>query len=162
MNALRIVQELADRGGQNICVAFRRNAKTLKTNPPPFRIEKQTVGTFRAGVNYENRAAIVEKREDGIEAQGLKGKTWELFPYILKSEKTGELQLRLTPSSGDTKTIVQWFKNGQPVAKADVAPYLLASETAEKTQDKGEFCFDIGCEKVLAIGERPENPVAYL
>lgn len=162
MNALAIVKELANRGGQNVCVTFRRDAKTLKTNPPPFVIEKQTCGTFRAGVNHENRADIIEKRENGIEAQGLKGKTWELFPYILKSEKTGDLLLRLTPSSGDTKSIVQWFANGRPVTKAEVAPYLLASETAEKSQDKGEFCFDIGCEKVLAIGERPENPVAYL
>mgnify|MGYP001581954581 CR=1 FL=1 len=162
MNALRIVQELADRGGQNVHVAFRRKAKTLKTNPPPFKIEKQTVGVFRAGIDYENRSAVAEKREAGIETQGLKGKTWELFPYILKSEASGKLLLRLNPSSGETRSTVQWFANGQPVTKAEVAPYLLSSETAEKTVEKGEFCFDVGCENIVAIGEKIETPLAYL
>lgn len=163
MNALEIMEKLGGKAGQNVCVAFRREAKTRKTNPPPFRIEKQTCGTFRAGINYENRAAVQDKRESGIEAVGLIGKRWAHFPYILQSEKAPEkLYLRLNPTSGTARPFVQWFADGKPVALETVAPYLLASETAERETPQGEFCFDIGADNVLFVGEKVDNPAAYL
>lgn len=155
MNPLEIVAKLANRKGQNVPFTYERAAKVRAKNPPPFAITKRTTGIFRAGIDHENRAAIMEKRAEGVESAGLSGRTWEFFPFILKSEKTEKSMLRLYPTSGTARPSVEWFADGSPVALEAVAPYLLASELpkpADERQPQGEFCFDIPCENVLAIG----------
>ena len=163
MNALNLVSFHENKRGQNVTVAWRRDAHTRKTNPPPFKLEKQTVARVTTGKDHERRAGVVELRESGKEAAGLSGKEWKTFPLILSSVKTGKEYLRVYPGTGtESAPLVQWFADGKPVAKSDVAPYLLASETNERERDAALDCFDVGCENIVAIGEKIETPLAYL
>lgn len=162
MKISEILAKLTPHKGQNITLAWRRAAKVRKLNPPPFLIEKQTVARVRTGIDHENRAPVLEKRADGIEAQGLKGFRWLEFPFILASESTGKPYVRAYPQTGtESRPRVQWFADGVPVGLEDVRPYLLASETSERESDGCE-CWNLSADSLVAIGEKIENANSYL
>jgi hypothetical protein len=121
---------LAAPGGAFISAAWRRPAKTRKGVSA--LVEKSVAAhSLTFGVAYDNRAVVREGREDGTlpaENAGLRGFTWEVFPRILRADKTGKLYARLNVTAG-SKFAAVWFLNGKRVEKSIVAPLLLASET---------------------------------
>jgi hypothetical protein len=72
----------------------RRLMKTLKKFSH-LKFEKESSYLCRIGIEYENMGVVKQVRGEGKQATGLKGKVWELYPYILRSEKTDNLLLRI-------------------------------------------------------------------
>ena len=85
--------------GQFLSVSWKRPAKVYQD--VNLLIEKKVRAVnVRAGVSYDARASVQDKRESGElprENAGLRGMEWakddkgeSLFPHVLKSIKTGE------------------------------------------------------------------------
>jgi len=106
-------------------------------------LTKRTKMLCRIGVAYDNKAAVIEGRDNGdlpAENAGLNGFEWEQYPTILKAIKTGLLYIRLEKGTfKNVQTVVQYFLDGQEVKKADYEHTMLASETTEREDFAGTF-----------------------
>jgi hypothetical protein len=135
-NKLDIIQAILNKKGQIATLSTKRPLKLLSK----FRnvnIDAYKVSTFQAriGANYENLASIKEKREDGIEAQPLVGKSFVIHPYILKSDKTGKLYVRLYSIKNNFNRKNEFFVNGVKLEEKQLKDYCLAEEYTEKGFD---------------------------
>ena len=126
-------------------------AKELKTRKGVEDTVMKVVTTQgRFGVKYDNIQAVKEARENGTAIAGsmpdcLK---WE-NDYIIKNEKTGKYQLRVTRvHNNPVKTV--YLKNGVPVEKSEVEPLCLKSEFTSYSSTPVPV-YNIGIEKVLKI-----------
>lgn len=112
----------------------RRQMKTLKTFCD-LKIEKESSYLCRIGIEYENMGVVKQVREEGKEASGLKGKVWEIYPYILRSEKTDNLLLRIyavNPEKGLEGIEKKYYINDIEVTDIlQVKACCLASEFKE-------------------------------
>jgi hypothetical protein len=128
--------------------------KMRKGTQPLF---KETTTVVRCGIAYDNRAIVVEKRESGdlpAENAGLSGKEWVEFPVILRSVKSGELSIRLTPSSFGIVPKVRYLTpDGEEVSKETAIAACLASEFP-KTKET-PLAFDVPI-KYLTLLHRAE------
>lgn len=157
MDAVSISNQLADRkAGSFYSVTMRRQAKTFKTYTGGV-IEKESTMT---GIlcQYANRAPVKNAVEDGIREEP------ELPSHIQNSFKIGNVNF-WAGKNGKTyltfcavgKPKVQWYLDGEPCNKADVAEYLLASETSKpidksETEEKGQAVFfGIDVENILSV-----------
>lgn len=121
----------ANPGGMLACV-WQRDCKTRKGIT--VSIEKRVAAhSLQFAAAYDNRATVQDKRESGespAENQGLRGFTWEVFPRILRAEKSGKLYARLNVTKA-TRFATVYFLDGKRIDKATIAPYLLASEISK-------------------------------
>jgi len=162
---LATVNELVEaamgtRKGVNVRLAWRRDCKVKKSVTD--LIEKATVGVGRIGIDYDNQAAVIEKRENGElpeESQPIwhgKGE-WVIFPYLIRHTDTNQLYLRLYKGTGNAIPKVQFYRNDEPVSKESLDSELLSSE---KSTEKDGDCYCVKIEDMTMIGkigvEEPE------
>ena len=137
--------------GQFANIEYARPCKVKKGAP---EITKETKAyNVRIGAQYD--ALKTTKEAKGVTTteeahalnQGLNGMEWVVYPYILKSVKTGKEYIRLETAK-NTKFETIYKVNGKEVTKAEIEPYLLASEKA-----KGEMptVMNIGIENITEI-----------
>ena len=123
-----ILETFLNKRGQFLSVIWRRDAKTKKGCP--HKIEKLVAAhSIRAGVVYDNMAAVADKRESGelpAENAGLPWGAWYLFPHII--EHKGNYYFRFALNKGVSKFETTWLCDGVAVTFDDVAAWLLASE----------------------------------
>ena len=131
--------------GQICSIKYKTNLKFYKQFDSFFgeRVMKRLV---RVGINYENRAMTVEKRESGIPPTGLRGFEWVCFPHLLKN-KIGKYHVRFYPF-GNNIPGVEYFLNGQSIEKNQIESYLLSSELESSI---GAECINIKLENILEI-----------
>lgn len=122
--------------GQIVNLTTNRQVKYLKTVTvaPTFK-----VSTFqcRAGVNYDNIAAVKEDRASGelpAENAGLNGVEWVAFPHLLRGIKSGKYQFRCTRLNGGNRTAVAFIRDGKEISREEAMAGTLASESREGEQ----------------------------
>jgi hypothetical protein len=152
------VNELIDsametKKGVNTRLAWRRSCKVKKSCNDI--IEKACIAVGRLGIDYDNQAAVIAKRESGElpeQSQPIwhgKGE-WIIFPYLIRHVDTNQLYLRLYSGTSSTaKASVQYYRNGETATFESVENDLLASEKGEKTGD----CFCVKLEDMTMIGK---------
>lgn len=136
-------------------ITYSKQLKTRKGVADVITKRSETQGRF--GVDYDNIKTVYQARNTGelpTENAGLSGMEWveDGFPYFLKSQKTGKIQLRVSRvNSGNNKTT--YYKNGVECQKADVEALCLKSEFPDyKKDDKVPHpIFNIGIEKIESI-----------
>lgn len=146
MNAQAIANALNTRNtGQFFTVLMRRPAKTFKGVSEVVEKESEMQGIL---CDYANRAPVKAAVADGMRDEP------ELPSHIEKSFKIGNVRFWQgkngktylpVPATGNTPK-AKWFLNGEEVTKAEVEPYLLASETRpqptkDELEEKGQARF---------------------
>lgn len=144
------VAKLVNLHGQFVVITMRRPLKVKKGVPETIKESRFAV---RIGVNYDNQKAVVEKRESGelpAENAGLIGREWIVFPYILRSLKSGKFQVRCTPIHNNPMAVreVRYFRNGQEITKAQAEEGAYASEFAEREPTDA---FDITVDNITHV-----------
>jgi hypothetical protein len=128
--------------GANIMVEWERPVK-VRAAYKGLPLTKRTKMLCRIGVAYDNKASVIEGRDNGdlpAENAGLKGFEWEQYPTLLRAEKTGLLYIRLEAGTfKNVQTIVQYFLDGQEVKKADYEHTMLSNETQTREDFAGTF-----------------------
>lgn len=137
--------------GQFTNLTYAKPCKTLKNAPI---IEKTTKAfNVRVGAQYDALKVVqtikgtTSTEETHEKNNGLKGMEWVVYPYILKSIKSGKEYLRLETAK-NTRFETVYTMNGQVVNKADVEPYLQASE---KKSGEMPIVMNIGLENIIEI-----------
>lgn len=133
MDSESIKDFLLTRKGQFSKAIWHRPCKTLKAFAH-MSIVKCTTVVVRTGIDYENLTSTKEGRADGtlpsVNAGLLPGQSWEQFPYLINSEKSG-LMVRVYPNCG--QRIVSYYVNNILMSQEEIAPYVLASELRESS-----------------------------
>ena len=116
--------------GTNINLCWKRPVKCKKNSP---KIEKEVCSSGRLGVKYDNIGAVQAKRASGeLPAQnaGLPDwQEWQMYPYLLAHKTSGQVYLRMTPSTlKHAKTTVTWYCNGVECDYDVIKHFLYASE----------------------------------
>jgi hypothetical protein len=151
MEMMKIMQAITNgKGGQFRSITWERQLKAYK-GLTDIVTKKTIASALRMGVAYDNKSAVIEKRENGelpSENQGLNGYKWIMFPYILESIKSGSLQLRVT-TANNTKYESHYYLNGKEVSKEKLNGIALASEL----QSSGTMAdvFNLKIENILEI-----------
>jgi len=129
-----------------------RTVRPIKVRKGCAEILKDSRFTVRIGVNYDNQKAVVEKRENGdlpAENAGLIGREWIVFPYILRSIKSGKYMVRCSPVHNDAcKRSVEFTRNGKTITREEAAVDAYASEFAEREPTDA---FDITVDNIVEI-----------
>jgi hypothetical protein len=116
--------------GQFFSIVWRRPMKTRKGTTS--LIEKMVSGVFRAGIDYDNKQSVQDKRESGelpAVNQGLPWGQWLVFPHIISHK--GNLYLRIYPANAN-QVRAEYFLNGESARREEIEPLCLASEFAER------------------------------
>ena len=101
------------------------------------------------------KAAVASGDRDEPETPSWVTRTFKIGAVKFWESAKGETYLCI-PTTGNTPK-VQWYLNGQPVDKADVAQYLLASENLkpvdkEAQAEKGQASFNaIKVDNILEV-----------
>lgn len=137
--------------GQFTNLTYARTCKVKKNSPV---IEKMTKAfNVRVGAQYDalkvvqNIKGTTTTEETHEKNNGLNGMEWVVYPYILKSIKSGKEYLRLETAK-NTRFETVYTMDGRVVDKAEVEPYLLASE---KSKGEMPIVMNIGLENITEI-----------
>jgi len=139
-----VLAYLLTRKGQIVTVHARREMKTRKAVVST--VEKESVFQAQVGVDYDNKARVIEKRESGelpTENAGLPWGQWVQFPYVI--EHKGNFYFRFSVVRNNFIPSVKYFIDGVETTKEQITPLCLASEFAEKT---GE-CFNFKLKDII-------------
>jgi hypothetical protein len=144
------VARLVNLHGQFATLTMRRPLKVKKGVAETIKESRFTV---RIGVNYDNQKAVQEKRESGdlpAENAGLIGREWVVFPYILRSLKTGKFQVRCTPIHNNPMAVreVHFYRDGKEITRAEAEVGAYASEFAEREPTDA---FDITVDNITHV-----------
>lgn len=118
-------------------VEYSRPVKVKKGCPTIIKTTKAL--NVRIGAQYDAMKAVqtakgVTSTEEAHALNtGLKGFEWVNYPTILKSTKTGDNYVRIETNS-NTHFETVYAMDGKEVSKADIEPFMLASE-----KSKGEM-----------------------
>lgn len=124
-----ILEKLMNKRGQITSITYqtdlvlRKKLEKTKDQIKGVRIVYNRL--MRVGINYENRAATIAKREDGIEKSKLRGLEWVAYPYLLKN-KDNDLYFRFYPF-GSNEPIVKYFLNGEEYSWDNISEFFLAN-----------------------------------
>ena len=137
--------------GQFANVQYARACKTLKGAPEIVKTTKAY--NVRIGAQYD--ALQTTKEAKGVTTteeahavnKGLNGMEWVVYPYILRSLKTGKEYIRLETAK-NTRFETVYTVNGKEVVKADIEQYLQASE---KKSGEKPTVMNIGIENITDI-----------
>lgn len=116
--------------GQFFSIVWRRPMKTRKGTES--LVEKMVSGVFRAGIDYDNKQSVQEKRESGelpATNQGLPWGQWLVFPHVISHK--GNLYLRIYPANAN-QVKAEYFLNGESARREEIEPLCLASEFQER------------------------------
>lgn len=143
---LQIIESL--KGGQFHNIAWEKTLKTRKGITDT--VTKKSSAIVRLGVSYDNKQAVIDKRENGelpSENQGLPYGKWEIFPYLIAHN--GSFQLRVTTAK-NTKVETQYFLNGEKVHKSEIAELVLKSEIPQPNSTPIDV-FNLKIENIVSI-----------
>lgn len=151
--------------GQNIKAVWCRPMK-MKKSAESRLFFKESTTVVRVGINYDNRAVVKERRESGElpeENQGLIGRNWIEFPFLLQATKSGDLMIRMTPCSTDIKAKTRYFtldqnENQIDISKDEVIKYCLASEYAKK--EEAPLAFDVPVKYITLLHHAEQMAIA--
>jgi len=145
-----IIAKVETRKGANLSATIHKTLKTLKGVEDV--IEKKTNIVIRGGIDYDNIAIVQEMRESGAlpdKNAGLPWGDWAQFPYHITHK--GQDYARFYPASGiDFSTHVEYYRNGNVVAKDEVKELCLKSEFPER--EEKPLCYTIKADNVVKIG----------
>lgn len=140
------IQQLLAKKGQIATITTQRDMKMRKGQPV---VQKKSTFQCRIGVNYDNIAAVKEKREEGVlpaENAGLPWGEWLEFPHLITHK--GEVYIRCTPLRNDFIPRTSFFLDGYEVSKDAVIPMCLASEFKD---DRSNDAFNIRASSILEV-----------
>lgn len=130
MDTDELIEKIETRHGQisTVTMIDLLDSKMKKRNNPYYGIGLLKISTFqiRFGVAYENKATTKEKREEGIEAQTARGKTWIDFPYWMTSDKTRRVLVACSSVKNKNSKTVYTDRNFNVVESDSIKPYLKA------------------------------------
>lgn len=144
-----ILEIAMSKKGQFAALEWSRPCKTLKSCNDIIT-KRTTAHGVQLGVAYDNKAVVKEARESGdlpAENQGLRGKHWIKFPYVLQNDHNDTKYLRIS-TTANTEYKTQYFRNGQPVEKKDIENILYSSE---KKPGEKQAVFDIKLDNITNI-----------
>jgi hypothetical protein len=134
--------------GQFASIRTRRPVKVKKGGPSYVKESRMVV---RLGVDYDNQKMVAEKREDGTlpaTNQGLIGREWLIFPYLMRSEKSGKMLMRVTPVRTATSHRSTFWLEDREVTRDEVKEWAYAAEFAEReTPD----AFDLTVDNIVEV-----------
>lgn len=136
-----MLDTLMSKKGQIVTMCTVRPAKVRKGRDP---IEKHSQFQCRVGVNYDNIAAVKEKRESGElpkENAGLPWGQWHVFPYVI--EHKGEYYFRCTTLNGGHRWPAKYYRNGVEISAEEAKADCLASEFSEKKSISDVFTIKV-------------------
>jgi hypothetical protein len=156
--------------GAYYSMVIERPAKVRKSYSG-LSITKRLTTVVKVGIGYDTFKAVKEAREDGTlpkENAGLPWGEWawlnpngsivgadeatddakSLYPYVITHK--GGLYFRSYANLGQTKA--EWFVGGEKVNKADIAPFLLSSETSDK-EPKPIYPMSTKEVNIVSVGE---------
>lgn len=139
------VRALLNLKGQIVTMQIGREMKMRKGYAPIYKFSHIQC---RVGVNYDNIANVIAKREDGTLPAENAGRAWGkyvVFPYVV--EHKGQLYFHFSTIKTSFNSEVNYVRNGKMVSIEDAKVACLASEFAEKDLD----CFDLKVESILSI-----------
>jgi len=130
-----ILKKLLSRRGQFCRIIYSRPLK-LRASLQGCGVEiiKQTEITVRCGLNYEHLNEIKEKRLTGEllpESCGLRGASWVIPHYVMKSQANNNLLFRFYASDYNSCAFVNYFYDGITMKREEVEPLVLKGETDE-------------------------------
>lgn len=134
------------RGTFGISLITLTEPKMRKTNNPYFgRVHKATYLTNVAlGYNYENSVNNRLDRkglETDFQAEKPKGKSWDEYPYILKSDKDASIKYLRCTMRQNTKAKSVYILDGKIVTdasvEAEIKGFIPTSSTSKKQAESG-------------------------
>ena len=123
------LKTILSRKGQLVTVKTQRPMKVRKGQEP---VVKHSEFQCRVGVNYDNIAAVKEKRAEGqlpAENQGLPWGEWVEFPYVIHHK--GEYYVRCTVVRNNFRKAPTFTVHGVEITKEEAQVMCLASEFRE-------------------------------
>lgn len=129
-------------------IATLKTVRTMKMRKGRAEILKQSTFQCRLGVNYDNIAAVQEKRENGTlpaENAGLPWGEWIQFPHLIGHK--GNHYMRCTTVNSGFVPKVCFYQNGKEITKEQAEVDCLASEFAEKDNE----VFTIKVESIIEV-----------
>jgi len=150
MIAEQVMSAVSGVSGRHIRLTFKSEGKPSSSYKGA-KLEKVTMGAFRAGIDYANLSEVKEaiaKGERG-EVEPLPWGEWGVFPYSINHK--GKTYFRFYPATGGIiqKPSVTYYVNGEEVDKETYQEMLPPSD--RKPKDKP--CFVIESNNILSIGE---------
>lgn len=145
------VQRLFALKGQFASLRMVRSMKVAKKFHDQSEILKDSTFTCRIGVDYDNIAAVQEKRDNGdlpAVNQGLPWGNWCVFPYLI--EHKGQYYFRCTQVNGNNHSTptVRYLRNGQEISKAEAELACIASEFKDSSD---RDVFNVTVSNLIAI-----------
>ena len=135
-NKINILNTLLAKKGQIVTVSGSRPLK-FKKDYLHFVGFKEKLFQARCGVSYDNLAS-----REGMVNQGLNGKRFLIYPYILKSS-SNKLLFRFYRINNSFKPTVKYIVQGNEVGVEELAQYCLASEYKEEDNQSTLFDYPI-------------------
>lgn len=145
-NTIQEFVKNVSRGTFGITVTTVTEPKMKKTNNPYYgRVKKLTILTNVAlGYDYENTANNRLER-NGLtpcfKAQKSNGKTWEEYPYILKSDKDASVKYLRCTMRQNTKVENHYILDGIFIKNektiSEIKSFIQASGTSKKQAECG-------------------------
>lgn len=136
------------RKGQIVTVETVRPV-ALKKSATIGEIFKHSKFQARVGVDYDNMASVIEKREDGTlpaTNAGLPYGEWVVFPILIAHK--GAEQVRFSAVNSTVKYPPRYLRaDGTEIAASEVEPHALAKEFAERDPLD---CFNVKLENIVA------------
>jgi len=132
--------------GQIATLTTEREMKMRKGQP---LVTKRSTFQCRIGVNYDNIAAVKEKRAEGTlpaENAGLPWGEWDQFPYTIKHKN--EMYFRCTALRNNFVPQTMYFVDGIEIDKATVQAMCLASEFKDSSDNE---VFTIKVSSILTV-----------
>lgn len=133
-NASAFVEACKARKGQFIELTYKSNPKPAAAFKGVV-LEKVSTGIFRTGISFANLSAVKEAIANGErgEVQPLpKGQSWAVFPFVISTDKGGEL-LRITTSPAHRPSVV-YKVDGVEVSKAHFESHLVPSALSKPSE----------------------------
>jgi hypothetical protein len=127
--------------GQFVSLGFKSIKKPAAAHKG-VELEKYTVGTFRAGIDFANLGSVKAGIANGEreEVQALPWGEWESFPHTITHK--GARYFRLYPSAGH-KVKSSYYVDGKRVEKRVFASYLTPSAMKALYRDSVLECFTV-------------------
>jgi hypothetical protein len=146
-----IVSRILKKKGQLCRIKYARPLKIKKESQTEYSGRKITDGVFRIGVDYNNTKAVQDKRASGelpAENQGLKGRSWVVFPCLLKGLNDKLLVRIYTVRNAYRRT--HYEINGSEV-DFDTLQGLSVCLASEFTINSDLVSFDLDIENILEM-----------
>tara|TARA_R100000231_G_scaffold133034_1_gene105800 strand:+ start:952 stop:1476 length:525 start_codon:yes stop_codon:yes gene_type:complete len=125
---------LNHRAGVFTTIVHMRYGKVRKAFQGQVDIRKAVIyKNARIGVNYENKADVIEGRANGSMPSVNTGRKWGEWMEGSDGKliiNKGTYHIAIDGFGAKVESI--WYMDGKEVTKEAVAPYLLSSETKEK------------------------------